>query len=459
METKMSKLFIIGIGPGDSELLPPKTVEALKLSQAVVGYRKYLDQLKDILKEKEIHSFEMGEEIERCKKAVDIALKGKTVSLVSSGDAGIYGMASIAFKLALEHKLEAEIIPGIPAISFCASRLGVPIGSDFALISLSDLITPWEIIVYQLDRIASTDITAVIINPGSKKRRFHLSKAANIFLRHRSPDTPVGIVENAYSKDEKITITTLKEIEEKAFENMNATVFIGNSRTEVIGDYIITERGYFKKWRIPYIELEVTENPEAIEKKSLNFVKDHLKAFNFTEEEKEIVARVIHSVGDFSIASFIRFNNNPINIMVNKSHENIYVFTDTEMAYHGINRRLLAKCTNWKLKVIPRPKTSSLHITRSALGIRNVKEKLHESILIIGNAPTALREAINIYETGISPTAVIATPVGFVGASQVKNLLLEKSIPSIVIEGNRGGTPPAVAIFNALLKIIEGKQI
>ncbi len=454
------KLFIVGIGPGTYEYMTPAAIKALESSELIIGYKKYIEQIKTLVKNKKTIMYEMGEELERCQRAVKEAIKGHTVSLVSSGDPGIYGMASIAIKLSENKDIDLEVIPGIPALSFCAARIGAPLGGDFALISLSDLITPWDIIAYHLDKVSSTDMSIVLINPGSRKRKRHLAKAANVILRYRKPETPITIVENAYTPDEKITKLTLKSLEDITFENMNATVFIGTSRTEFINDFMITERGYFNRWKIPFIELEESNDPEEIENLSLNFVRNHLQSMNFSKEELEIAARVVHSVGDFSISSFIKFLNNFTETILSLVHKKLYVFTDTAMAYHGINRNLLEKYTNWKLKILPRPQKSSKYKTKSAQAIENIIPLLEKSIVIIGNAPTALKELLLKYKSsGIHPKALIATPVGFVGAAQVKKELLKTRIPSFTILGNRGGTPPAVAAFNALLKIISAKHL
>lgn len=453
------RLFITGIGPGSPELISPLARKALEESDTVIGYTKYIQQIEPLIGGKRILTYGMGEELKRAECAVEEASKGHTVALISSGDAGIYGMASLAIKLSEGKGIDIEVIPGIPALSFCAARIGAPIGGDFALISLSDLITPWEVIVYHLDRASSTDMSIVLINPGSKRRKDHLSKAANVMLRYRPADTPVAIVENAYTPEEKITRMTLGALENTEFYNMNATVFIGTSRTDIVNGLWTTDRGYFKPWEVPFIELEESDSPREIEEKSLTFVKRHLKSMNFSKEELEVATRVVHSVGDFSISSFIRFLNGFTEKILSSAEKELFVFTDTAMAYHGINRSLLSQHTRWKLEILPRPEKASHGKTRSAQAVENISHLLEKSILIIGNAPTALKEVIYRYEKGSSPSALIATPVGFVGASQSKKELLKTTIPSFTILGNRGGTPPAVAAFNALLKIIAEKDL
>jgi precorrin-3B C17-methyltransferase len=204
----------------------------------------------------------MRQEVDRCAKAVELAQNGKTIAVICSGDPGIYAMAGLVFEvLHGQHKVvgarravplpsvDVEIIPGIPALSACAARLGAPLMHDFAAVSLSDLLTPWELIERRLEAAASADFVIVIYNPKSKGRPDHIQKARDIILKHRNPETPVGIVKGATRENETVAITDLKNMLD--FEiDMQSTVIIGNSNTFTWQDWMVTPRGYEKKYKI-----------------------------------------------------------------------------------------------------------------------------------------------------------------------------------------------------------------
>ena len=223
--------------------------DTLQNVDVIVGYKTYLDLIEEFLPGKEIISSQMMKEVDRCRQALDSAESGKSVALVCGGDPGIYAMAGLVFEMVKEKEYgcKVEIIPGLAAINSCAARLGAPLMHDFAAISLSDLLTPWEIIEKRLQAAAMADFVTAIYNPKSKKRTEQITKAREIFLQHRSPETPVGIVTAATRENEKIAITTL----EKMLENdigMQSTLIIGNSQTFSWNDLIITPRGYTGKY-------------------------------------------------------------------------------------------------------------------------------------------------------------------------------------------------------------------
>ena len=224
---------------------------ALANADVIVGYKTYLDLIPDYLTGKEVLSSQMMKEVDRCRESLTIAAQGKTVALVSGGDPGIYAMAGLVFEMAKEHDfvIDIEVIPGIAAVNGCAARLGAPLMHDFAAISLSDLLTPWELIEKRLLAVAEADFVIAIYNPKSKRRTKQIVRAREILLSHRSPETPVGIVTAACRKTERIVITTL----EKMLDNeigMQSTVIIGNSNTFIWNDRMITPRGYRGKYEL-----------------------------------------------------------------------------------------------------------------------------------------------------------------------------------------------------------------
>lgn len=237
----MAKLYIIGIGPGGLENMTLKAVDRIKKSEVIVGYAPYIDYLGELTSGKDIYSTGMRGEIKRCKLAIDKVNDGYDTCIISSGDAGLYGMAGPVLELA--DGIDIEVIPGVTAAFSAASELGAPIMHDYAAISLSDLLTPWEVIVKRLDKAAAADFVITIYNPRSRGRQDHLKKAIDIILNHRDPKTPVGIVRNSGRPNTNIEITSLDSIEYLKVD-MLSVLIIGNSNTHQKEDKIITPRGY-----------------------------------------------------------------------------------------------------------------------------------------------------------------------------------------------------------------------
>lgn len=225
--------------------------EVLEKAEVIIGYKTYLDLIPDFLTGKEVISSEMMKEVERCRIALAAAEAGKNVALVSGGDPGIYAMAGLVYELAKEMACtcKIEIIPGLAAINSCAARLGAPLMHDFAAISLSDLLTPWEVIEKRLTAAAMADFVTAIYNPRSKRRTEQIVRAREIFLAHRSPSTPVGIVTAATRDNETIVVTALDKMLESEI-GMQSTVIIGNSQTFTWNDLMITPRGYRGKYQL-----------------------------------------------------------------------------------------------------------------------------------------------------------------------------------------------------------------
>ena len=243
---------MVGTGPGAADLVTPRAGKAIKEAEIVVGYRTYLDLVADFLRpEQEVISSSMMQEIERCGKALDLAEAGKRVVLVCGGDPGIYAMAGLVFELARERdsRVAIEIIPGIAALNACGAILGAPLMHDFAAISLSDLLTPWEVIEKRLEAAAAADFVVVLYNPKSKKRTSQIDRAREIMLQYRRGDTPVGIVTGATRENETVRLTTLTEMLREEIA-MQTTVLIGNSATFAWQGRLVTPRGYHKKYDI-----------------------------------------------------------------------------------------------------------------------------------------------------------------------------------------------------------------
>jgi precorrin-3B C17-methyltransferase len=243
------KLYIVGIGPGAVEHLTKKAEKALLGSEYVVGNGTYLDQIAEVIKGAKVIRSGMGGEVERARKAVELS-KEHIVSIISGGDANVYGMAGLVLEVAeKEGDVEVEIIPGVTALSAAASLLGAPVVSDFAVISLSDLLTPTDMIERRLNGAAEADFIIAIYNPKSRNRRQNFGKAIEIIRKYRSDDTPVGIVKNATREGETVIATTLGKIMDyNETIDMSTLVLIGNSDSRLWGNRIITPRGYQRKY-------------------------------------------------------------------------------------------------------------------------------------------------------------------------------------------------------------------
>jgi len=240
----MSKIYVIGIGPGAGDQMTVRAAEILKKCPVVVGYTVYIDLLKEDYPDKKYLSTPMRREEARCRMAVEEVLKGQDVAFVCSGDAGVYGMAGLMYEVAGQYpQVEIEIIPGITAATGGAAVLGAPLMHDFAVISLSDLMTDWEKIEKRLKAAAMADFVICLYNPSSRKRAGYLKKACICMLEYKSEDTVCGIVRNIGREGESCRILSLKELKDTEVD-MFTTVFIGNEQTMKMGDKMVTPRGY-----------------------------------------------------------------------------------------------------------------------------------------------------------------------------------------------------------------------
>lgn len=240
----MGRLFIVGIGPGDEKHMTAEARSALDRADVLCGYTAYLDLVAPLYPGKETFSTPMKKEIDRCRKALELAQSGRTVALLCSGDAGVYGMASPVLELLPEYDgVEAEVVSGVTAALSGAAVLGAPLGHDFCVISLSDLLTPWDIIEKRLRCAAEGDFAVVLYNPSSHKRADYLHRACDILLETRGGETACGTVRNIGREGQETRLLTLAELRD-ARVDMFTTVFVGSSTTKDVGGYLVTPRGY-----------------------------------------------------------------------------------------------------------------------------------------------------------------------------------------------------------------------
>lgn len=238
-------IAVVGIGPGGKETMTLEAINVLQECDIIVGYKTYIKLIEELIEGKEVYQNGMRQEIERCKDAVEIAKSGRKVAVISSGDSGIYGMAGLILELITKEEVEipVKVVPGVTASIAAASLLGAPMMHDFCHISLSDLLTPWEVIEQRLRHAAAADFVICLYNPRSKGRKDHLEKAFQIMSEFKSSDTPVGIVKDAGREGERKYIMTYAEMDYEIVD-MTTMVIIGNKSTFIKDNYMITPRGY-----------------------------------------------------------------------------------------------------------------------------------------------------------------------------------------------------------------------
>lgn len=247
------KIMLVGIGPGSHDHMTQRARDAIAEADVVVGYSTYIKLVADLLEGKEVIRKGMTEELDRAVNALECAREGKKVALISSGDAGVYGMAGPTYEVLFqagwtpESEITVEVVPGASAINACAALVGAPLTHDFCSISLSDLLTPWPVIARRLDAVAAADFVVALYNPKSGRRTQQIVQAQQLFLRHRRPDTPVAVVKSAYRRRERIEFTTLDRMSDCDI-GMLTTVLIGNSHTFIQHGLMVTPRGYANKY-------------------------------------------------------------------------------------------------------------------------------------------------------------------------------------------------------------------
>ena len=240
----MNKLYVIGIGPGEYEQMTLKAIHAMEKSEVIIGYTVYVDLVKEHFPGKEFLTTPMKKEVDRCVMAFEEAKKGKVVSMICSGDAGVYGMSGLMYEVGVNYpEVELEIIPGVTAATGGAAVLGAPLIHDFCLISLSDLLTPWEKIEARLLAAAEADFVVCLYNPSSRKRSDYLQKACDLMMQYKSPETVCGIVSYIGRDGEHYDVMDLKTLRDTKVD-MFTTVWVGNSQTKEINGKMVTPRGY-----------------------------------------------------------------------------------------------------------------------------------------------------------------------------------------------------------------------
>jgi len=484
--TQAGTLFVVGLGPGARAAMTRQALEALHRSRVIVGYDGYFEGIADLVDGKECLALPLGEERERARLAVERALKGDTVCVISSGDAGIYGMAGLVLET-LEASgrpsgLEVAVIPGVSAVNACAALLGAPLGHDFAVISLSDLLTPWECIEKRLAAAAEADFVLALLNPRSSRRDWQLGRAQEILLRKRSPETPVGIVRQAYRLGQSVEITTLARMSAAAVD-MFTTAIVGNSQTRRIGDRLVTPRGYSAGGvasapresergcvsapreagergcvSAPSTSLGALTQPRSpsIAEESFRIIDREVGAHAFTDEEWQVVRRMIHACGDVDLVRLACFRHDAVAAGLQALRQGTALVTDVRMVASGLNKSVLEKLHVAVHCFIDDPQVEQQARgqgrTRSACAMEKAIATVKRAIYVVGNAPTALLALCDAVRRGmVQPSLVIAAPVGFVAVEESKEQAFALDVPTIGVRGRKGGSGIAAAAVNALL--------
>lgn len=468
----MGKIIVAGIGPGSPQDITPAVMEAVSRADVVVGYKYYFRFIEKYLKEgAECIDSGMKQEIQRAQEALNLAAEGKTVCVISSGDSGIYGMAPLLYQMcgAQKRDVEIETLPGISAFQKAASLLGSPIGHDMCIISLSDLMTPWNIIEKRIRAAAASDFITAVYNPKSNGRYWQLYRLVEIFLEEgRSPSTPIGCVRQAGREEQKVWITTLSGLNPEEVD-MFTVLIIGNSQSYCREGKMITPRGYYTA----HAE-ELGEAPEkgkakigqAIMHESFSTIESELQRKDYPLGHKWALLHAIHTTADFEMEKILYTDENAVEKIFHKIKEGSLktIVTDVTMAATGIRKGALerlgieAKCYLMDPRVAQM--AESENITRTQAGIRLAAQEHPDALFAFGNAPTALMELCSlIRQKKAHPAGIIAAPVGFVHVCESKYMVMPfKVIPKIVVRGRKGGSNLAATLCNAVLTFDDAKN-
>lgn len=460
------KIIVAGIGPGGKEDITPAVLDAIALSDVIVGYKYYFRFVKNIIKPETVCiDTGMKKERERALQAFEYAEQGKTVCVISSGDAGIYGMSPLVYEMKTERNsdVEVEVLPGISAFQKAAALLGCPMGHDFCVISLSDLMTPWEKIEKRIEAAASADFVTAIYNPKSNGRYWQLYRLQEIFLQYCSPETPVGYVRQAGRDEQEVKVTTLEKFDPEEVD-MFTVVIIGNSQSYFSADdMLITPRGYYRE----DIDNGAKNIGQDIMIRSFRTIDSELKNRDIPLDKKWALLHAIHTTADFDMENILYTDENA----VEKLHEQCrngkikHIISDVTMVVSGIRKGALERLGIEAMCYLYDPRVAALAeekgITRTQAGIRLAVAEHPDALFVFGNAPTALIELCElIRKDKAQPAGIIAAPVGFVNVRESKHMTKPfRHIPKLIVEGRKGGSNLAATLVNSILTLDDAAQL
>ena len=459
----MGKIIVAGIGPGSQEDITPAVLDAVREADAIVGYKYYFQFIEPFVKEGcDCIDTGMKKERERALQAFELAEQDKNVVVISSGDAGLYGMAPLIYEMKQERHSDIEIytLPGISAFQKAASLLGAPIGHDVCLISLSDLMTPWEVIERRIKAAAMGDFVTAIYNPKSHGRYWQLYRLQELFLKERSKETPVGYVRQAGREEQEIKVTTLGAFDPEDVD-MFTVILIGNSQSYVADGKMITPRGYYREQAD-----DGNKIGQNIMIESFRTIAKELKK-DYPLGHKWALLHAIHTTADFEMENILYTDTGAVESLYDKVKDGSLktIVSDVTMVTSGIRKGALqrlgveAKCYLSDPRVAEMATTQG--ITRTQAGIRLAVEEHPDALYAFGNAPTALMELCDLIRKGKAhPAGIIAAPVGFVHVRESKYMVKPfKEIPKIIVEGRKGGSNLAATLCNAILTFDDAEQL
>jgi precorrin-3B C17-methyltransferase len=460
----MGKIIVTGIGPGSKEDVTPAVIEAVREADAIVGYKYYFQFIEEYVKDGgDCIDTGMKKERERAEQAFLLAEQGKTVVVISSGDAGLYGMAPLIYEMKMKQSsdIEIEVLPGISAFQKAASLLGAPIGHDVCLISLSDLMTPWDVIERRIKAAAVGDFVTAIYNPKSHGRYWQIYRLQELFLKYRSAETPVGYVRQAGREEQEIKVTTLEKFDPEEVD-MFTVVLIGNSQSYLADGKFITPRGYYREKAS-----DNTKIGQDIMIESFRTISSELKRQDYPLDHKWALLHAIHTTADFDMENILYTDPCAVEILYNKvaNGQLKTIITDVTMVTSGIRKGALQRLDIEAKCYLSDPRVAELAskegITRTQAGIRIAVEEHPNALFAFGNAPTALMELCDLIRKGkAQPTGIIAAPVGFVHVRESKHMVKPfKDIPKIIVEGRKGGSNLAATLCNAILTFDDAAQL
>lgn len=459
------RIYVAGIGPGSSEDITPALLNAVADSSVVVGYKYYFQFIeKYISKDTICIDTGMKKERQRAEMAFEYAEKGNTVCVISSGDAGIYGMAPLIYEMKRDRGSDVEIIsiPGISAFQKAASLLGAPMGHDFCVISMSDLMTPWQLIEKRIKAAAEADFITAVYNPKSNGRYWQLYRLKELFLKYRSEDYVVGFVRQAGRDEQNITITTLKEFNPEDVD-MFTVVIIGNSQSYQWNNAFITPRGYYRNDN----DNEDCKVGQSIMIKSFRTIRNELKNRDIPTWKLWPMLHAIHTTADFDMENLLWMDDNATADIYNKVKDGQLktIVTDVSMVAAGIRKGALERLGIKTVCYINDPRAIEMakdkNITRAQAGMRLAAEEYPDALYAFGNAPTALLELCSLVrKKQCSPAGIIGAPVGFVHVEESKHAAKSLvNIPKIIIDGRKGGSNLAATLVNSILTFDDAELL
>lgn len=463
----MKRIYVAGIGPGSPEDITPAVLHAIADSDVVVGYKYYFQFIEPYLKPSTTCiDTGMKKERERAAMAFDYAEAGQTVCVISSGDAGIYGMTPLIYEMCRERDADVEVVslPGISAFQKAASLLGAPMGHDFCVISMSDLMTPWALIERRIRAAAAADFITAIYNPKSHGRYWQLHRLKEIFLQERKGDTPVGYVRQAGREEQEVKITTLQDFDPEDVD-MFTIVIIGNSQSFCWGDHFITPRGYYRE------QQEEGKNVgQNIMIQSFRTIRGELRQPDVPLWRLWPLLHAIHTTADFEMERLLWMDEGATEELYRRvlRGEIKVIVTDVSMVASGIRKGALERLGVEVRSYINDPRgaemAKTLGITRAAAGVRLALEDYPEGrgvLFAFGNAPTALLELCEHIRRGkCRPEGIVGAPVGFVHVEESKHAAKPfREIPKLIIDGRKGGSNLAATLVNSILTYDDAEQL